>query len=194
VTAALSDNIQSAFSTLFGSATMSFVCVCPLSQVSATVASTGASHLISLINDGTPVVRPDSIAAENHLFIGINDITEPQEGMVLPAEAHVAELIEFARSWDRERPVVVHCFAGISRSTAAAFIVLCATRPETSEREIAQALRAASRFATPNPRLVAIADEMLGRDGRMVAAIAEIGRGEVTAESVPFVVVLEDAG
>ena len=63
--------------------------VCPLSLVPDTVARARASHLVSLINDSTPVNRPQTIAATNHLFLGINDIVEPMDGMVLPAETHV---------------------------------------------------------------------------------------------------------
>jgi predicted protein tyrosine phosphatase len=165
---------------------MPAVYVCSLAQVAATVASTRASHLMSLINASTPVPRPESIAEANHLFVGINDIIEAQDGMVLPGEEHVQRVIDFASAWDRTRPMVVHCYAGISRSTAAAYITLCAIRPERDEREIAERLRAASRFATPNARLVALADAMLERDGRMIAAIAGIGRGEDAVEGVPF--------
>jgi len=171
---------------------MPLVYVCPLSQIAATVSSAGASHLISLINDGTLVVRPDSIPEANHLFLGINDITEAQDGMVLPAVKHVRRLVDFAGSWDGKRPMVVHCFAGISRSTAAAFIALCVTRPERDESEIAGKLRRASPYATPNSRLVAIADEMLQRNGRMVEAIAAIGRGEMAMEGVPFALAIDE--
>ena len=170
---------------------MPAVHVCPLSQVAATVEASGASHLITLINVATPVARPDSITAKNHLFIGINDITEPMDGMVVPAEDHVRTLIDFVETWDQERSLVVHCFAGISRSTAAAYIALCVARPERDEREIAQALRQASPLATPNALLVAIADRLLERDGRMVAAIEEIGRGDTAVENVPFFLPLE---
>lgn len=173
---------------------MPAVYVCPLSQVAATVATTRASHLMTLINASTPVERPASIAEANHLFVGINDIVEPQDGLVLPGEEHVRRVIDFANAWDRTHPMVVHCYAGISRSTAAAFITLCTTRPERDEREIAQRLRAASRFATPNSRLVALADAMLERNGRMIAAIEEIGRGEETAENVPFILPLTSGG
>ncbi|HVY20389.1 MAG TPA: tyrosine phosphatase family protein [Bauldia sp.] len=165
---------------------MPAIYVCPLSQVAATVASTRASHLMSVINAATPVERPETIAEANHLFVGINDIVEAQDGMILPGEEHVRRVIEFAGTWSREQPMVVHCYAGISRSTAAAFITLCAVRPERDEREIAQRLRAASRVATPNPLLISLADRLLRRDGRMVAAIAEIGRGEDAVENVPF--------
>ncbi len=173
---------------------MPAVYVCSLSQIAATVSSTRASHLVSLINDDTLVVRPESIPATNHLFLGINDITEPQDGMIMPGDEHVLRLLEFAKGWDRSQAMVVHCYAGISRSTAAAFITLCATRPERDEREIAKRLRAASRFATPNSRLVAIADRMLERNGRMIEAIAEIGRGEMAVEGVPFALPLVATG
>ena len=162
--------------------------VCPLSLVPETVKRAGATHLVSLINDNTPVTRPHGIAAENHLFLGVNDIVEPMEGMVLPAEEHVRELIGFVGGWDRGRPIVVHCFAGISRSTAAAFITLCAVNPSRAEGEIAQQLRSASRFATPNPLIVSLGDRLLGRGGRMVEAIAAIGRGQDAIESIPFAI------
>jgi predicted protein tyrosine phosphatase len=140
------------------------------------------------------VERPHAIAEGNHLFVGINDIVEPQDGMILPAENHVEQIIDFARAWPREQPLVVHCYAGISRSTATAYISLCATDPDRDEREIAQALRIASRTATPNPLLIALADDLLDRKGRMVDAIAEIGRGEDAMEGVPFLIPLRISG
>ncbi len=168
------------------------VLVCPLSLVSATVATSGASHLISLINDQTPVVRPTTIPEENHLFLGINDIIEPAEGMIVPALEHVHDLVAFVGRWDRERPLVVHCFAGISRSTAAAYIALCAVNPERNEEHLAQRLRAASPTATPNSRLVGFGDQILGRNGRMIDAIRSIGRGEMAIEGMPFAIPIRD--
>ena len=82
--------------------------------------------------------------------------------------------LAFARRWDRAAPLLIHCWAGISRSTAAAYIAACAFAPERDEAELAARLRKASPSATPNARLVAIADAMLGRDGRMRDAIAGI--------------------
>ncbi len=162
------------------------VYVCPLSRIADTVASTGASHLVTLINDGTPVSRPETIPAENHLFIGINDIVEPMDGMILPAAQHVETLVDFVGGWQPVRPIVVHCFAGISRSTAAAYITLCALKPERDEAEIARLMRAASPIATPNIRLVEVADDLLARRGRMVDAVRAVGRGTFASENVPF--------
>lgn len=166
--------------------------VCSLSRLPETVAATGAGHVLTLINSGTPVERPATIHSEHHHTIAFNDIVEPMDGAVLPSEAHVEALLNFfSRAWDREKPVVIHCYAGISRSTAAAFIAACALKPERDEVEIARALRAASPFATPNRLLVAIADRLLERGGRMVAAIGGIGRGADAFEGEPFCLALE---
>jgi predicted protein tyrosine phosphatase len=116
----------------------------------------------------------------------MNDICEPQPGLVLPCQNHVEDLIRFARDWDRQAPLLIHCWAGISRSTAAAFISLCALNPEGAEHELAWALRRASPTAYPNRLLVALADEALTRNGRMVAAIEEIGRGKIAEEADVF--------
>jgi predicted protein tyrosine phosphatase len=98
----------------------------------------------------------------------------------------VEDLIRFARGWRRENPLVFHCFAGISRSTAAAYITACALAPHRDEAEIAAALRRASQTATPNALMVTLADEYLGRGGRMVDAIRSIGRGAEAPLGEPF--------
>jgi predicted protein tyrosine phosphatase len=160
--------------------------VCPLSKVDATVSSTRAERLLSLLAPGTAMTRPALIAEANHLLLSLHDIAEAQEGMTLPGEAHMRTLLDFAESWSRKKPLVVNCYAGISRSTASAYIIAAALQPSRDEGELAQVLRLASPSATPNPRLVALADAMLGRRGRMVEAIKSIGRGADAFEGVPF--------
>jgi predicted protein tyrosine phosphatase len=160
--------------------------VCPLSKVEQTVSNTGAEKLLSLLSAGTEMIRPASIAPENHLHLVMHDIAEVQDGMTMPGEAHVRRLLDFARAWDRSAPMVVNCYAGISRSTASAYIIASALSPSRDEQELAQTLRFLSPSATPNPRLVAVADAILGREGRMIAAIKAIGRGADAFEGVPF--------
>jgi predicted protein tyrosine phosphatase len=53
--------------------------------------------------------------------------------------------------------------------------------------EIANDLRRASRTAMPNSLIVALADDILGRKGRMIAAIEAIGPGDMALEANPFV-------
>lgn len=171
---------------------MTAIYVCPLSRLAETVSASGASHILTLINENTAVVRPSHIDEQNHFRVGIHDICEPAEGMICPAEEHVSAYLEFFRRWDRKAPVVVHCYAGISRSTAAAYSAFCAVRPDLSEAEIAARLRQRSPQATPNARIIALADQALGREGRMVHAIAQIGRGVDADEGTVFALRLDE--
>jgi predicted protein tyrosine phosphatase len=165
--------------------------VCSLAQLHRTVEDSGARHVITLLRDLHRVQRPASIVADNHLLLGMDDIPEPMDGYVAPCEDHVSKLIGFARSWDRAAPMVVHCYAGISRSTAGAFVTACALNPGRNELRIAQELRRRSGTASPNRRIVSIADGMLGRNGRMLAAIDAIGPGMTAYEATPFRLDLE---
>jgi len=165
--------------------------VCSLARLHETVEDTGARHVVSLIGDEANVLRPQTVAPENHLWLRLHDISVPLHGYIMPGEEHVADLIRFVRGWDRRSPLVVHCFAGISRSTASAYASVCALNPQRDEIGIAQALRRASPTATPNIRIVSLADRLLGRNGRMVAAIEMIGRGNLAAEAAPFRLELE---
>jgi predicted protein tyrosine phosphatase len=165
--------------------------VCSLARLHETVAETKASHVVTLLKDTHLVQRPHVIPADRHLVLGMDDICEPADGYVCPAEEHVADLLDFARGWNRGAPMVVHCYAGISRSTAGAFITACALNPQRDEAGIAWSMRRASPIAMPNRRLVALADRMLGRDGRMVAAVEAIGVGIGATEGHPFRLELE---
>ena len=149
--------------------------------------------MLTLINEGTEVVRPDEIEPSRHLFLAMSDIVLAMDGEILPAETHVATIVAFARDWDREAPLLIHCYAGVSRSTAAAFIAACALDPTRDEIEIARAIRRRSPTATPNKLMVEIADRLLRRDGRMIAAVKAIGRGADCFEGTPFSIDLREA-
>jgi len=164
----------------------STITVCGVGRLEATARELGATHVVTLIRDHGPIATPEGISADNHLRIDVNDIVEPGDGLVHPQESHVREVLDFAHKWQHRSPMIIHCFAGISRSTASAFSSLCHLNPEVPETVIAQKLRQSSPTATPNRLIVAIADDILGRKGRMVDAIAGIGTGEPAFEAVPF--------
>ncbi|WP_421852188.1 tyrosine phosphatase family protein [Oricola sp.] len=165
---------------------MPYFVVCPLSKLQLAATTTGAKRMLTVINEGTPVTRPREIAKDQHLFLGFNDIAMPIKGMTLPGEEHVRAILDFARGWDRQAPMIIHCFAGISRSTASAYMCALALNEELDEHELAHDLRFRAPSATPNPKLIEIADNVLGRGGRMVDAIRSIGRGEDAFEGSPF--------
>jgi predicted protein tyrosine phosphatase len=165
--------------------------VCSLARLHDTVNETGARHIVTLLKIVDRVQRPTTVEEANHLILGMDDITEPLDGYTHPGEEHVSSLIDFAQRWDRRAPMVIHCYAGISRSTAGAFVAACALNPNRDEIRIAQAIRDGSATATPNIRIVTLADQLLGRRGRMIGAIDAIGAGRAAAEGDPFRLDLE---
>ena len=165
--------------------------VCSLAALPDTVKATGASHVLTVMANVAQVQRPESVLPANHLKVQMDDIIEQMDGFVAPSDIHIEQVLSFVRGWDRSAPLVVHCYAGISRSTASAFAAACALNPRRDEASIAQALRRASPTATPNIRIVSLADKLLGRGGRMVAAIETIGRGNLAGEAAPFRLELE---
>lgn len=163
------------------------ILVCPLSKVTQVATLRRPSRVVSLLDPHTPFPAPGVSA---HLRMALHDIAEFEEGCVAPEDSHVRDILAFVGDWDREAPILIHCWAGISRSTATAFITACHHNPGTDEEEIAWALRHASATASPNPRLVALADAELGRGGRLVKAAQAIGRGyppwPMIEEAAPF--------
>jgi predicted protein tyrosine phosphatase len=136
----------------------------------------GAKAAITLINGPmmAEIVTPPPIEQANHLRLIMNDIDRPAEGLIAPEAHHIHTLVEFLARWDQESPLLIHCHAGISRSPAAAFIALCLLSPQMSEEALARRLREASPAAKPNRLIVRLADEVLGREGRMIAACAAL--------------------
>ena len=165
--------------------------VCSLAALPATVEATGARHILTVMGNVSRVTRPLSVPEDNHMLISMDDITEAAEGFVVPSESHVERALTFVRSWDRAAPLVIHCYAGISRSTASAFMTACALNPHRDETDIARSIRAASPTASPNRLIVTLADRILGRDGRMVRALDLIGPGDMSVEGRPFRIDLE---
>ena len=153
------------------------IIVCPLHAVETQIEKHGASHLVSLLGPEHMIDTPAGIERDNHLQLTLHDIALPADGYIAPGETHVGQLIAFFESWDQSAPMVVHCWAGISRSTASAFITMCLLNPQEEEIDLAWELRHLAPSATPNRLIIEHADRLLKRDGRMVSAVKAIGRG-----------------
>ena len=155
--------------------------VCGLDDMPAAVARHRPSHLISLLAPGTPVETPAQVHPDNHLWLSVHDISDDLPDHVAPGAEHVFQLLEFGAAWERSAPLLVHCYAGVSRSTATALMLLCQANPGR-EREAARHLRKHAPHARPNLRLIALADEMLGCGGRLVEAVDDLGPALLVAQ------------
>ena len=147
------------------------VSICGLDEIER-FAGAGVSHVVSLLDPDWP--DPDGWAAlgpvEHHRF-HMHDIVSDMPGWRPPLEEDVERLLEvgdlLARS-DVDH-LLVHCHFGRSRSTAAALILKTQHHPGR-EGEAAEALLAVRNPLWPNSRMVAYADRLLERDGRLIAA------------------------
>src|SRR2546426_887144 len=129
--------------------------VCSLARLHPTVEATGARHVVTLLRDIHLVSRPSTIALDNHLVLAMDDISVPLEGYSAPADEHVSELVKFLRGWDRRAPLVMHCYAGISRSTAGGDVAGWGRHPPPHEAGVAQELRGGSPTPPPPPPVLA---------------------------------------
>jgi len=148
--------------------------LCGLSTVLMAAVQVQPHHLISITDPATPAPRLPRIRPARHLKLIFHDIDGPQPGYVAPQAHHIRALIAFAAGWDCQRPLLVHCHGGASRATAAA-VILTAVIMEGREKEVTQLLRTRAPHASPNRRMIALADTLLAHNGRLIAAVEAMG-------------------
>ncbi|WP_213741459.1 tyrosine protein phosphatase [Bradyrhizobium sp. dw_411] len=146
--------------------------------------------LLTLLSPGHPETDWSAFARERHVRLAFHDVVEPMPGLTLPDHDTMQAVLDFGRQHEPQRPLLIHCWAGISRSSAAAFVIACDRNPGF-ERDVADELRRRAPFATPNRLMVRLADDLLARDGRMIEAIEKIGRGAEAREGTPYEIPLQ---
>ena len=159
----------------------SVLTICGLEELGGHAAR-GVTHALSIVDPGTP--EPPAFAtygAHRRTTLRFHDIIEPEPEMVLPGPADVEAILAWGEAVDAETPghLLVHCHMGISRSTAAMAMLLAAAHPDEPEASIAERVRAVRPIAWPNLRLIELADDRLGRQGRLVAAAALLYAGNL---------------
>lgn len=160
------------------------ILVTPLSALEDALESHRPSHIVTLLSPEHMIQTPRGFPAARHLKLGVNDITDPGAGDAPPVRQHIDQLLDFSRGWDMQAPLLIHCWAGISRSMASAFTVLCDRLGMDREVEIAMAIRRRAPHANPNRLLVSHADEALGRGGRMLTALKVMGQSQMVDEGI----------
>ena len=79
---------------------------------------------------------------------------------------HLAESLRSAMG-----RVLIHCEAGVSRSTAAALIMHACWLGAGREQEAMERVLKQRPIAIPNPRMVELADRLLNRGGRLIGVL-----------------------
>jgi predicted protein tyrosine phosphatase len=135
------------------------------------------THVLSILDPHYPDPQ-DFVAYKPHerLTLRFDDIIEPAPGQLPPERHHIEALLEFGKGLaapegDPLAHLLVHCHAGISRSSASMTILLAEARPESDEDALFAHIREIRPQAWPNSRMIGMADDVLGRGGRLVAAL-----------------------
>lgn len=131
------------------------------------------SRVISLLSEEEEAPVFQGVDPDRHLLLYV-DRESCAKTISRAASARARDIVNFAKDWKGDGHLLIHCNRGVSRSTAAAFIIMCMREPATSEAELMKRLRAVAPHADPCPMLVTYADEILGRDGRMADAVDDL--------------------
>lgn len=162
------------------------IIVCPLSDLADAIREEKPYGVVTLLGPELMIPPIKALDEGRHLRLEMNDIASPQPGQILPGREHVETFLDYVDGWDHAQPLIIHCWAGISRSTAAALIAQAYLHPEASPDEMATDLGDIAPHAYPNRRLIELADEVLGRNGQLVAAAELVHRDKPVMEGVRF--------
>jgi predicted protein tyrosine phosphatase len=156
-------------------AAFSVLTVCGLDELDFQSAR-GVTHVLSILDPEWP--EPAAFwAFDPHLrtTLYFHDAIEPAPEVVLPRVEHVEAILAFGRDiGDDLSHLLVHCHAGISRSTAAMAMILAQAFPQEDEHAVVDRLLRIRSQARPNSRMIGFADELLGRNGRLTAAVNKV--------------------
>ncbi|EKV28704.1 putative protein tyrosine phosphatase [Caenispirillum salinarum AK4] len=160
------------------------ISICGLRELVA-FSEKGVSHVVTIIDPDHPDPEVFEIYPEHTRVVWrFDDHVTPVDGAVMPDEAAVDRILELGERL-RDSHVdhlLIHCHAGVSRSTATAAILMTQFNPGREE-EAFEHLRQIRPRSWPNGLLCAIADEKLGRGGKLVEAMAR--HHDIVAEQDP---------
>ena len=137
----------------------------------------GVTHVLSLLDPDLPELEAFARYPQHHrTILRFHDIIGPRPGWVMPEIRDVEAILHFGERagfqvTESEHHLLVHCHMGISRSTAAMLTLMVQAHPERAEDELFADLRAMRPQAWPNSRMIGFADDLLGLQGRLLAAL-----------------------
>ena len=146
------------------------IIVCSLFDVKSVCENINPSHLISAIDPGYVPKTPKGV--EKHLKLGFDDIIEVSDSnsifrlnkdiveQVLPSLIHANTIIDFLKSWNNSKPLVIHCWCGVSRSMAIASYLLLKEDLSNIDKNV-RYIRSVAPHANPNKLLINLFEKYL---------------------------------
>jgi len=154
------------------------ITVCGIEEL-AGHCSANASHVLSILDPNYPVPEAFGAFGEHEkLELRFHDIIDEAPGRIAPSPGHVEQVLAFGRGLLAEPPpeahLLVHCHAGVSRSTASMTLILAQALPDQPADSILAMVHGIREKAWPNLRM--IGDAMRGRNGALVEATHALHR------------------
>jgi predicted protein tyrosine phosphatase len=141
----------------------------------------GVSHVLSILDPEWPVPEAFGAFGEHaKLELRFHDVIEEHGDEVIPPQPeHVGELLAFGRHLQTGAHLLVHCHAGVSRSTASMALILAQACPDVPGAVIFEQVLTIRPRAWPNLRIVELGDALLGRNGALITAAVEVYRSQL---------------
>lgn len=146
----------------------------------------GVTHVLSILDPGWP--DPPAFAAfppHHRIALRFHDVIAAAPGATVPTAGDVAALLDYGREVTAAGPdahLLIHCHAGISRSTASAALLLAQAEPVRPAAAIIAEIAGLRPRAWPNLLLLEYGEAALGRRGELVAAVAAQYRRVLAAD------------
>ena len=141
----------------------------------------GVSHVVSILDPEWPVPAAFGAFGEHtKLELRFHDVIDAHhDDVITPQAEHVGELLAFARHLRANAHLLVHCHAGVSRSTASMAVILAQACPDVPGTVIFEEVLRKRPRAWPNLRIVELGDALLGWNGALIAAAVEVYRRQL---------------
>jgi len=143
--------------------------VCGLDELRVAPLSS-ADRVVSILDPGAPMPHELRSIDAPVLVLRFDDVADARDAAA-PRAAHVRELLAFDAGAHEDERLVVHCGAGISRSTGALAVLLAARHPDLDDDDIFASIRQIRPIAWPNSLVVSLGDELLRRRGALMSAL-----------------------
>ncbi|MDB4831651.1 hypothetical protein OAH28_03110 [Hyphomicrobiales bacterium] len=163
------------------------IVISPLSLANKMIDKYNANYIISILSPGALFPVFNNIKDEDHLKLSFNDIISPRQNLIEPSLEHVKSIINFSKRCDKSDTLLIHCYAGISRSTAAALILYSYYKNNLSADSMAIELMSLSPCANPNSLLLAFGDRVIGNKNTLMQCHILLKRPKLAYENEPFI-------
>ena len=152
--------------------------ICGKSEVKKIVKRFEATHLCTMLDVGDRVFRPYRIPATNHLQLNFEDEEDPTK-WAAPTLSHAETILNWGQALPSDARVVVHCFAGACRSTAAGIALWLQANGTHRLQEAGEWLKTDRPQACPNLLMAEYFDQILNLNGELVKLCDQIGTDSI---------------